>query len=199
MTNANQTARIITKENVPWLILVSFFFVLSFVLVPMMQEGNTFLDRTIFFGYLAGTTILARYIYTHHYKKIRMSLNFVTLLYIPLLFGYMTGVEMAANTYRLFEPGFLYPHLKFHIFDDTLVIVAISLAMWGVFQRFQAGKETLIVSFLLGAIFQSFFASENGFGIVAGLLTGPLWIWIFHFPWFYTSLLVKNTTATKET
>jgi len=192
MRDVDKTAKIITKENVLWFILAFFFFVFSFVMVPMMQEGNTLLDRTIFFAYLIGTTILARHIYVHHYKKIRLSLNFATLLYVPLLFGYMTSVEITANTYRLFEPGFLYSHLKFHIFDDTLVIVVISLIMWAVFQRFRVGKETLIVSFLLGVIFQSYFADGGGFGIFGGLVSGPVWIWVFHFPWFYASLLVKK-------
>lgn len=192
MTFANRTTKIITKEKVLWLILVSFFFVLSFIMVPVMQEGNTFVDCIIFFGYLTGTTILARYIYIHHYRKVHLSLNFTTLLYVPLLYGYMIGVEITGNTYRLFEPGFLYPHLKFHIFDDTLIIVVISLIMWGVFQRFRVGKETFIVSYILGVIFQSFFASGEGFGIFGGLLSGLLWIWLFHFPWFYASLLVKK-------
>lgn len=194
MISTSLLTKIITKEDAPWIVLILFFLVLSFVIVPAMQEGNTIIDRLIFSGYLVGTTILARYIfYIHHHKKARPSLNFITLLYVPLLYIYMIGVEICANTYRLFEPGFLYPHLKFHIFDDTLIIVVIALIMWSLFQKFRVGKKTLTASYILGVIFESFFAGEEGYGIFAGLLSGLLWIWVSHFPWLYTSLLIKRS------
>ena len=45
--------------------------------------------------------------------------------------------------------------------------------MWLGFQKFIVGKRTLLVAYILGVIFEIFFAGESGNG-AAGILTGLL-------------------------
>lgn len=187
------------KSEIIWIILLSFFSLLCFLALPAMQKDATIFNILVFFLYLFFTTLLARYSYKTRYKTLSYPIRSVkTLIFIPLVYLYMVGVEVSANSYRWGESGFLYSHLNHHIFNDTLIFLVIFFVAWLVFSNYKIGTPTILASYGLGIIFEAFFAGESGYGIVAGIGSGLLWIWIFHFNWLYTLLLTQNLTKLKE-
>ncbi len=150
------------------------------------------LNEIIAFAYAAVTTLLAFYIYKKHYIKIKSKpFGLRTLAFIPLTLAYLIFFEIAFNSYRFFEPGFLAEHLQYHIFNDIFIFIAMFFVMWLVFQRTPVGKKTIIFSWVLGIIFEAFFAGESGSGS-GGIIAGAIWIWVLHVNWFFTSLLVRE-------
>lgn len=180
------------KSTILWVIPIVFFFIMSFFLLPIMQPGLTILYSFIPFGAQSGFTILAWYIYKRHYSKIEIKPFYLpTLIYIPLTFGFIILFEATFNASRLFEPGFIESHFQYHIFNDTFAFVTIFFAMWLFFQKNSVGKKSILFSYVLGAIFEAFFAGESGSG-GGGIIMGFLWIWILHINWFFTSLLIRE-------
>jgi len=64
--------------------------------------------------------------------------------------------------------------------------------MWIVFQKWRVGKKTLLVAYIMGVIFEAFFAGASGYGM-AGVISGLLWIYILHINWFFVVYLFKNS------
>lgn len=180
------------EVTVLWMIPIVFFFVMCFFLQPIMQEVTTIFDQIISFAYAAGTTILAWHVYRKHYVHLEHKpFNLITLVFIPLTLAYVTVFEVAFNTYRFFEPGFLEDHLQYHIFSDTLVFIAMFSTMWLFFQKTSVGKYTILFSYMSGIVFEAFFAGETGSGF-GGIIAGALWIWVLHINWFFTGLLIRE-------
>jgi hypothetical protein len=180
------------KITILWITPITFFIIMCFFLQPIMQKESTVLNEIISFTYAAGTTVLAWYVYRKHYINTKNKpFNLITLVFIPLTLTYTTLFEISFNTHRFFEPEFLEQHLQYHIFNDTFIFVAIFSAMWLVFQKIPVGKKTIIFSWILGIIFEAFFAGESGSGF-GGILAGAIWVWILHINWFFTSLLIRE-------
>jgi len=144
------------------------------------------------FAYVAVTTVLALYIYKNHYTNIKIKPFYLrTLAFIPLTLVYIIFFEIAFNIHRFFEPGFLGEHLRYHIFNDIFIFIVIFFVMWLIFQKIPVGKKTIISSWVLGIIFEAFFAGESSSGF-GGIIAGVIWIWVLHINWFFTSLLIRE-------
>ncbi len=179
------------KIAILWLLPILFFFIMSFILLILLQPGISLIYMIIPFAFTSGITVLAWFIYAKHYTKINFRPFYLpTLVFVLLTFVFVIIFEAAFNASRLFEPGFIESHFQYHIFNETIVFIIMFVLMWLGFQKFIIGKQTLLVAYILGVIFEIFFAGESGNGL-AGIITGFLWIWIFHVNWFITSPLIR--------
>ena len=112
----------------------------------------------------------------------------MTLFFILLTLSYLILFEISFNTHRFFEPNFLEQYLQHHIFQHTIVFIAIFSDMWMAFQRTPVSKKTMLFSYVLGVIFEAFFVGSGLGGIISGLL----WIWILLINWVFTRSLFSK-------
>ncbi|MHA1582290.1 MAG: hypothetical protein ACTSYM_07360 [Candidatus Baldrarchaeia archaeon] len=174
------------KETIAWFAAPAALSVLSIVIfwsLPFPAKLYALVPIT----YTLSTTIIARNI---SLKQPHTSKSLKTLLFIPLTLIYIIVFEACFNVHRLLEPGFLQQHMQYHIFNDLLIFIAMFLAAWFTFRKFGPSKQTIIITYILGAIFEAFFAGESGSG-PGGLIMGLLWIWILHINWFLTLKTTK--------
>ena len=175
-----------------WIISAIFFGIISFV-VPWANGYFSLITVLVPLLFNEGATFFAWYVYETYYKPANFkSFYLPSLLYIPLTFIYIILVEAVFNFSRFSEPGFIESHYQYHIFGDTFVFLLLFSTMWVVFQKWRVGKRTLISAYVMGAIFEAFFAGESGYGI-AGILNGLLWVYLLHINWFFVVYLFRNS------
>jgi len=169
------------KETLAWFAIPAALSILSIAIfwnLPFPAKLYALVPIT----YIVGTTSIARNV---SLKQLRTSKSLKTLLFVPLTLIYIIVFEACFNVHRLLEPGFLQQHMQYHIFNDLPIFIVMFLAAWFTFRKFGPSKQTIITTYVLGAIFEAFFAGESGSG-PGGLIMGLLWIWILHVNWFLT-------------
>lgn len=178
-----------------WLVPIAFFTLVSFMFFPNIntgEEGKGLLGMIIPFVFLVGTTVLAWWASRRHYLQVRGRVTgLVMLAFVPLAFLYSILVEFSFNYHHLLVPGRLMEHLTHHIFEDVHIFAVLLLATWLFFRKYRIGWRTVLFSYVVGVIFQWFFADGDGEG-PRSIIFGLIWVWLLHVNWFLASLLIKN-------
>jgi len=197
MTQLIQNNMKISKAlaTILWLIPIIFFVLLTLGFAPHPFE-RTIIERLIPLVFIVGTTILAWYLSIKHYPKVKdQTKKLVTLLFIPLVFIYGALFETSLNYGRFIRErsdNAMVEHLKFHLFNDTIILTAILLLVWLFFQKVPAGKWSLLFTFVIALTLQDFFSSTPEIlDYKARIAFALVYVWLIHINWYFISLLFR--------
>jgi cellulose synthase/poly-beta-1,6-N-acetylglucosamine synthase-like glycosyltransferase len=95
--------------------------------------------------------------------------------------------ELLVSYHRFLAGSSPIGHLQRHVFYYWWQFPLIFILSWYFFQKFSL-RNSMIVAWILGALFESLFIAKSIFGIFSGLL----WVWILTSCWMMVKYIVEH-------
>lgn len=171
------------------LLYLSYVGAVSLSLIVFVSPMDvTIIGIFLMFLFISSSSTVAYRIWTKHntlfnYKTI----NWKSLIYVPFTYLFIMSFELLVSYHRFLAGSSPIGHLQRHVFYYWWQFPLIFILSWYFFQKFSL-RNSMIVAWILGALFESLFIAKSIFGIFSGLL----WVWILTSCWMMVKYIVEH-------
>lgn len=162
-------------------------------IVFVSPMDNTPIEIFLMFIFISASSTASYIVWTkHNYIFNLKGINWKLLIYVPFTYLFIISFELLVNYHRFIAGTSPIGHLQKHVLSYWWQFPLIFILSWYFFQKFSL-KNAMVATWILGALFESFFIARS----ILGILSGLLWVWILTSCWMITKYIIEHKRITK--